>query len=377
MKLSRIRAIARKEFLHVARDSRSLALAFGIPVLQLILFGYALTLDVNNVPIVVIDRSGTVISRDFVSRFTGSPYFKLKGSVNDYAALEREIDAGRAMAGLVIPSDFGRKVAAGREAEAQMIFDGSDSNTATIAMNYADSIVLGYSQEITVRAMRLAGGSAMQAPLDIRPRVWYNTDMQSKNFIIPGLIAVIMMTIAALLTSLTVAREWECGTMEQLISTPVRGAELVLGKLIPYFIIGMTDMLIVVLMAEFHFGVHLKGSVGLMFGMAAVFLVGTLSLGILISIVAKNQLLASQMAMVMTYVPSMLMSGFVFAIANMPKTLQMISYLVPARYFVALLRGIYLKGVGLDVLKGEAAMLVAFSVLMLSLAIIKFKKKLV
>jgi ABC-2 type transport system permease protein len=255
--------------------------------------------------------------------------------------------------------------------------DGSDSNTATIAMNYADSITLGYSQEILIRAMRLSGGGAVHAPLDVRPRVWYNIDMQSKNFIIPGLIAVIMMAIAALLTSLTVAREWETGTMEQLISTPVRGPELILGKLLPYFAIGMTDMLIVVLMAEFHFGVHLKGNVALLFCMAALFLVGALSLGMLVSITTKNQLLASQTAMAATFVPSMMLSGFVFAIANMPKVLQLVSYLIPARYFVALLRGIYLKGVGLDVLRNEAAMLAVFSAVMLSLSIIKFKKKMV
>jgi len=377
MKLRRIWAVAKKEFLHVLRDARSLAMAFGIPVLQLVLFGYALTLDVNDVPIVVIDRSGTVLSRDFVSRFAGSPYFKLRGSVRNYKELEHEIDAGRALAGLVIPSDFARDIEAGRGAEAQIIFDGGDSNTATIAMGYADSIAGAYSQEITIRAMRLAGGAALKPPLDVRPRVWYNTDMQSKNFIIPGLIAVIMMTIAALLTSLTVAKEWESGTMEQLISTPVRGPELVIGKLIPYFTIGMADMLIVVLVAQYHFGVRIQGNAALLFLTAAVFLVGALSLGILVSITAKKQMLASQLAMVLTFVPSLLLSGFVFAIANMPKVLQLISYAVPARYFIALIRGIYLKGVGIDVLKAEAATLAVFSAIMLAAAVGKFRKKLV
>jgi ABC-2 type transport system permease protein len=213
--------------------------------------------------------------------------------------------------------------------------------------------------------------------VDARPRMWFNPDMESRNYIVPGLIAVIMMVITALLTSLTVAREWERGTMEQLISTPVSAAELVTGKLIPYFVIGMVDVAIAVGMGQFLFRVPLRGSVPLLFGMAAVFLWGVLSLGLLISIVTKTQVLASQLAMMITYVPSFLLSGFVYSIANMPEPIQMVSYAVPARYFVALLRGIYLKGIGLEILGPQAALLGAFSVAMYAIAIAKFKKKLV
>jgi ABC-2 type transport system permease protein len=377
MRARRFWAITRKEFIHIIRDPRSLGMAIAIPMLLLVLFGYALTLDVDNVAIVVWDRSNTVESRDFVSRFDGSPYFKVIGNAGNYHDLERAIDRGDAIGGLIIPEDFGARAHFGQNAAAQMIVDGSDSNTATIALGYADAVTLAYSQDILLRGMKRMNGITMRPPLDIRPRVWFNTDMESRNYIIPGLIATIMMVIAALLTSLTVAREWERGTMEQLISTPVRGSELIFGKLTPYFVIGMVDVTIAVLMGQFLFHVPLRGSVALLFGIAAVFLFGVLSMGILISVVAKTQLFASQVAMVLTFLPTIILSGFMFAITNMPKTLQYVTYAVPARYFITLLKGIYLKGIGLEIMKGEAALLVAFGILMALLANIKFKKKLV
>ena len=221
-----------------------------------------------------------------------------------------------------------------------------------------------------------ATGAKLRLPLEARPRVWFNPELQSKNYIIPGLIAVIMMVIAALLTSLTIAREWERGTMEQLIATPVQGGELILGKLVPYFAIGMLDVLLAVLMGEFVFHVPLRGSVALVFGMASIFLIGTLAMGMLISIVLKNQLLASQVAMVTTFLPAFLLSGFMFAIANMPKPIQIATHIIPARYFIALLRGIYLKGVGLEILGGQAALLTVYAIVMVALANAKFRKKL-
>ncbi|MGB7630267.1 MAG: ABC transporter permease, partial [Candidatus Deferrimicrobium sp.] len=227
-----------------------------------------------------------------------------------------------------------------------------------------------------IREARVGGTGTLRDPLEVRPRVWFNADMESKNYIVPGLIAVIMMVIAALLTSLTVAKEWETGTMEQLISTPILARELVLGKLLPYFVLGMLDVLLAVGMGEFLFRVPLRGSLALLFGMAAVFLAGVLSMGMLISIVTKSQLLASQLAIVLTFLPSFLLSGFMYAIRNMPKGIQVVTYAIPARYFVTLLKGIYLKGVGLSILAGEAALLTAFSMTMVLLATRKFKKKL-
>jgi ABC-2 type transport system permease protein len=376
MSLGRIRAVARKEFLHVVRDPRSLGMAVAIPMLMLLLFGYALTLDVDNVPLIVWDQNETPESRELTSRFELSPYFHVCRHIDRPAEIDAAMDRREAMAALVIPRQFAADLAAGRDAAVQWIVDGSDSNTATIAIGYAEVIVQIYAQDIAARQLQRVTGRGLRVPLDVRPRVWFNADLQSRNFIVPGLIAVIMMVIGALLTSLTMAREWERGTMEQLISTPVKGPELILGKLIPYFAIGMLDVLLAVLMGEWLFGVPLRGNVALLFGLSAVFLVGALAMGMTISIVAKSQLLASQVAMVATFLPAFLLSGFMFAIANMPAAIRMITYIVPARYFVVILKGIYLKGVGLEILAGQAALLAAYGTMVTLLAVKRFKKKL-
>ena len=376
MSFRRLLAIARKEFLHIRRDPRSMGMAVAIPMLLILLFGYALTLDVDNVPIAVWDQSVSPESRELVSRFDGSRYFAVRLGAEGYPDIERAIEAGQVMAAVVIPRDFSARMSTGRVAAVQFLIDGSDSNTATIALGYAESVTLGYSRDIAFRGARVGGTDTLRDPLEVRPRVWFNADMKSKNYIIPGLIAIIMMVIAALLTSLTVAKEWETGTMEQLISTPIRARELVLGKLLPYFAVGMLDVLIAVGMGEFLFQVPLRGSVALLFGMAAVFLAGALSMGMVISIVTKSQLLASQLAMVLTFLPSFLLSGFMYNIGNMPKSIQVVTHIIPSRYFVTLLKGIYLKGAGLSVLLGEAALLAAFGVTMVLLASRKFRKKL-
>jgi len=377
MKPLRVWAVARKEFIHVIRDPRSLGMGIAIPMLLLLLFGYALTLDVDNVPLVVWDQSESPASRQLVSGFLGSRYFLLRSYVHNYPEVEQAVDSRRALMALIIPRDFSGRIESGRLAPVQIIVDGSDSNTATIAMGYADVVALAYSQGVAVNTLRRTGGRMIQTPVDLRPRVWFNADMESKNYIIPGLIAVIMMVIAALLTSLTVAREWESGTMEQLISTPLKGSELILGKLLPYFAIGMLDVLLAVVMGQFLFRVPLRGNVALLFAMAAIFLAGALSLGMVISIVTKSQLLASQLAMVLTFLPSFLLSGFMYAIGNMPHAIQLVTYLIPARYFVALLKGIYLKGIGLEILALEAGLLTVFGAAMVLFANLKFKKKLV
>jgi ABC-2 type transport system permease protein len=376
MKLHRIRAIARKEFLHVFRDPRSLGMGIAIPMLLLFLFGYALTLDVDRVPLVVWDQSQTQASRDLVSRFTGSRYFSLRGYMDNYRDIERAIDTRKALIAVIIPVNFARLVESGSKAQVQVLLDGSDPNTATFALGYADSVVRGYSRDISIRQLgRIAGTEPRVGQLDVRPRVWFNADMVSKNYIFPGLIAVIMMIIAALLTSLTVAREWETGTMEQLISTPLTGPELIAGKLVPYFTIGILDLVLSVLAGVFIFDIPLRGSLTLLFAMSVIFLIGALSLGILISIIAKSQLLASQLALIATMLPAFLLSGFIFPIDNMPAVIQGITHIVTARYFVTILRDIYLKDVGLGVMAGEAGLLVVFSVLVIALSIRKFRKR--
>jgi len=376
MNLRRIKAVAKKEFLHIVRDPRSLGMGIAMPMLLLFLFGYALTLDVDRVPLIVWDQSDTRLSREYVSRFTGSRYFSLQRHTDNYRDIEHAIDSREALIALIIPFDFARRLETGRSAPVQAILDGSDPNTATFALGYAESVTSGFSRDISLRQLRLqAGGEPRLARLDVRPRVWFNADMVSRNYIFPGLIAVIMMIIAALLTSLTVAREWETGTMEQLISTPVTGPELIAGKLVPYFAIGILDLILSVLVGELVFDIPLRGSFWLLFLMSCVFLVGALSLGMLISIVARSQLVASQVALVATMLPAFLLSGFIFPIDNMPAPIRAITHLITARYFVSILRGIYLKDVGLVSMAGEVILLMVFALLVLALSVRKFRKR--
>ena len=377
MNLRRIKAVAKKEFTHVLRDPRSLGLGIAIPMLLLFLFGYALTLDVDKVPLIVWDQSNTDSSRELISRFGGSRYFQLKKYTDNYRDIERAIDRREALIALVIPADFARLLETGNKAPVQAILDGSNSNTATIALGYAENAALSFSRDVMIEQAHHNGMNSSIGQLDIRPRIWFNADMISRNYIFPGLIAVIMMVIAALLTSLTVAREWETGTMEQLISTPLKGPELIIGKLIPYFTIGIIDLVLAILVGQFAFQVPLNGSLILLLGMSLLFLIGTLSLGILISIVTKNQRLASQLALVSTMLPAFLLSGFIFPIDNMPLVIRGITHIIVARYFVTILRGIYLKDVGLEVLWGEALFLALFTVIVLAMAIRKFRKKII
>lgn len=376
MNVVRLKAVARKEVIHVLRDPRSLGLAVGIPMLMIILFGYALTVDVDHVPLVVWDQSQTKESREYLARFIASRYFDFEGNVDTYREVERAIDTRRAYLGLVLPADFASRLAAGKTTPVQAIIDGSDANTAALVLGFTQAITVSFNQAVSLEQLQRAIGQPPTQPVDFRPRVWFNPDLESKNYIIPGLIAMIMGLIAALLTSLTIAREWERGTMEQLISTPLKSSELIVGKLAPYFVIGMFDVLIAVIMAVFLFHVPLRGSVPLLFGMAALFIVGTLSQGILISTVAKQQLLASQLAMISTFLPAFLLSGFIFAISNMPIAVQVVTHLVPARYFVSLVKGIYLRGVGLETLWPDALFLLIFAMIAMGAAILKFKKRL-
>ena len=374
MNLQRVFAIIRKEFVHIIRDPLSLAMAIAMPVLLIFLFGSSLSLDVDKVPLVIWDQNRTSDSREFIGRFTGSRYFLLSGYVNSYGEIEQSIDKREAMLALIIPNDFSRKLETGQKADAQLIVDGSDSNTATIAIGYAKTVTDGYTSSLLLKAVQRQGEKKVAIPLEAKPRIWFNQNMQAKNYIIPGLIAVIMMVIAALLTSLTVAREWENGTMEQLLTTPLQPRELILGKLVPYFTIGMFDVLLAVLIGEFLFQVPLRGNGALVFAMAALFLPGALTMGMLAGIVTRSQLVASQLAMVLTFLPSFLLSGFMYSIANMPPFLQGLTYVVPARFFVTILKRIYLKGAGLEMLIIEAVGLVIFAVVLIVVANIKLKK---
>lgn len=375
--LRRITAVGRKEFLHVLRDPRSLALGILMPLIMLFLFGYALTLDVDRVPLAVWDQSGTSQSRELISRFEGSRYFSLRSHAVSYADLERAVDRREALIALVIPADFADRLERSDGPTVQVILDGSDPNTATIAQGYAEAIVLTWSRRIVIQQLQRRAPQAVSTPqLEVRPRVWFNSDLVSRNFIFPGLIPVIMMIVAALLTSLSMAREWETGTMEQIVTMPVRKSELIVGKLAPYFCIGVLDLLLAVGVGYWVFGVPLRGSLLLLSALSLLFLVGALSVGMLISIIAKSQLLASQLALLVTVLPAFLLSGFIFPLENMPAPIQAVSHIVVARYFVTILRGIYLKDVGLGVLWPQALFLLGFALLILAISVRKFKKKL-
>lgn len=367
-------AIARKEFLHILRDPLSLYLALAIPVLLLLLFGYALSLDVDGVPVVVQDGDRTVESRALVERFAGSRYFTVVAVAERGEELDRSILRSKALVGLVMLPGFGAELKAGKTATVQLVLDGSDSNTANIALGYAYSLVTLYGAELRAAARERLGAPEVKG-IEPRVRVMFNSDLKSRNYIVPGLIAVILMIIAAVLTSLCVAREWENGSMEQLLSTPLRPTEFLLGKLAAYFAVGMVDMTICILAGVYLFGVPLRGSALLLVGSAALFLFGALCWGILISTVTRNQVMAYQLSMISSFLPAFLLSGFVYALENMPPMIQLVSRLVPARYFVTLLKGVFLKGIGVELLWGELAALTVYGALVFTVAVRKMRAK--
>ena len=375
MSFLRLRAVARKEFLHIRRDPRSLAIALVLPLVALLLFGWALTLDVDRIPTYVYDRDGTPESRAMIDQFRGSRYFDVRGYVHTYAPVDVDVDRSRILLAIVVPRDFGRAVQEGREADIQAIFDGSDSNTAAIALGYTQGVVSAYAARLRSDAQVRRGAGKLKAAVDPRVRVLYNADLKSKNFIVPGLIAVTMMIIAAMLTSLTVAREWETGTMEQLLSTPVRPVELILGKLSAYFALGIADMVTCVVVGVFVFGVPLRGSVWFLFFSSCLFLFGALCLGILVSTLARSQLLAYQLGVLTSFLPGFLLSGFIYSIENMPKAIQAVTYIVPARYFVTILKGVFLKGAGIQILATETAFLAVYAIVVAGIAVRKMRQK--
>lgn len=376
MNFRRLRAIARKEFLHVLRDVRSLMLALALPLVMLLMFGYALTLDVDRIPAYVYDQDRTPQSRELIDQFRGSRYFQITGAVNDYGSIERMVDRSKILIGIVVPRDYSRKLLEGRETDVQILLDGSDSNTASIALGYADAIIQSFGAQLRSGAQMRLGGQPMKIPVDVRTRVWYNSDLKSKNYIVPGLIAVSMMIIASLLTSLTIAREWENGTMEQLLSTPVRPMELVLGKLLAYFTIGLLDMLICLFVGVVVFSVPFRGSIPFLFLSSCVFLFGALCTGVFISAATRSQLIAYQLSLLTSFLPAFLLSGFIYSITNMPRVIQVISSIVPARYFIRIVTSVFLKGVGFEVLYMELFFLLLYATIVCIGASRKMRQKL-
>lgn len=361
MKFSRLVAMARKEWIQLRRDPRSMTLAFVLPLFMVVFFSYAISWDLNNIRLGVVDEDRSPESRALVERFTASGYFSVVSTPARPGDAEQLLIGGAAQAVLHIPPGF----AQGRRAAVQFLLDGSDANSATVALTYADALAAGFTTAATVPS----------PPLTIQARVWYNETLRSRNMIVPGLIAVIMSIIAAMLTALTIAREWERGTMEQLAATPVGRSEVVLGKLVPYLLIGLLDVALVAGVGVVVLGVPFRGNLLALFGLTTLFLLGALGLGIFISATIKSQVLATQVAMVATYLPALLLSGFMFAIANMPPALRAATWLVPARYFVAVTRSLFLKGTGPAELWPQALAMLIFASAGIGLAIRSFRKE--
>jgi len=364
---NRIIPLIRKETLHIIRDPRSLYLALGLPIVLLILFGYAITFDVKNIPIAVVDQDNSVLSRDLISRIASSNYFDLLYLLNTYSGTDRLLDEGRVKIILSIPSFFSRDISRKQDTPVQVLVDGSDNNTAQIAIGYVSGILQLFSSNIIMEKLNKDGPMPIEGipPINVEPRVWYNPDLKSTNFIIPGLIAVLMMVIAAMMTSLTIAREWEIGTMEQLIATPARPHEIIIGKLTPYYFLGLLQTSFVILIGTFLFKVPLRGNILFLFCVSSLFLACGLGIGLFISTVTKSQQLAFMMSIIFTLLPSFLLSGFIFPVSSMPQIVRFFTYLVPAKYFLVVLRGIFLKGIGLNILWPEVVSLILFASLII------------
>lgn len=376
MSLTRFLAVAKKEILQVLRDSRSLVIVLMMPVILVLLFGYGVSLDLKHLPIYVYDRDGSQQSQDLLKRFQASNYFDIVRVVSNYSELTGAIDAGQAKMGIVIPWDFSQRLHDGRSAQVQALIDATDDNTANVVMGYAQAVVQGYSSDVQLDWLRDRGQISQPVPLRVETRTWYNENLESSAFIVPGVLALVMSVIGAFLTSLTIAREWERGTMEQLISTPVTPLEIMFGKLVPYFAIGMIDVIVCAGIALYWFHVPFRGSFLTLLISSALFMIVVLSMGFFISVIAKNQLAASQLALLATFLPAFLLSGFLYAIEQMPVVLQWITRILPARYYVSVLKKIFLKGSPTALLYSDLVPLAIFTFVLALLATSSFHKRL-
>lgn len=367
--------IMRKEFIQLRRDRRMFFIVFFSPVIQLFLLGYAANLDIRNIPIVFCDLDATRTSRDFLARFPASGYFSLQATVDRLEDVDAYIDRGKASLAVILPRGMGRKLAGGESVRVQIIVDGAESQSAIVGLNYATMIGLQYSHQILLDRLHSTPSGLSIGGVEPEVRVWYNPELRSRNFMIPGVLAMVLMIITMMLTSLGIVKEREQGTMEQLMVTPLRSHELILGKLLPFFLIGLIEIGVVVAVAVFWFGVPVKGSVWLLFGLSPTFMLTTLGLGLFISTISRNQ----QQAMLTAaffIIPQIILSGFVFPIENMPRLIQWLTYVIPLRYFLVIIRGLFLKAAGWGALWDETAALVVFGLVILGLSILRFRKNL-
>jgi ABC-2 type transport system permease protein len=372
----RIVTMLRKEFRSVFRDPRMRMVIFGIPVIQTLIFGYAVTMDVRHVRLVLLDRDNTPASRELVARFTGSDYFDVVTRTESEAEARAEIDGASAAAVLQINAGYAANLRAGRAAPVQLIVDGSDSNTARLVLNYSAIIAGTYNRVLVLEsALRRAGRPFPAGSVDLRTRAWFNENLESRNYFVPGVMAVLVMLISLMLTSMAIVREKEVGTIEQIMVTPIRPLEFMLGKFAPFIVIGFVDVALVTLVGVFWFDIPIRGSFWLLLLGAAVFLLSTLGIGLFISTVSSTQ----QQAMMTTFFfffPAMLLSGFIYPIANMPRIVQWLTLLDPLRYFLIIIRGVFLKGIGFDVLWPELAALLVLGLAVMAFAVSRFHKTL-
>jgi ABC-2 type transport system permease protein len=376
MRLHRLAAIATKEVLQIVRDVRSVAIVVAMPIAMMLAFGYGISLDVKHLPVYVFDREGSQQSQDLLKQFRASEYFDVKKAVDNYPALIRALDNGACKLAIVVPHDFSLRLNAGGPVSIQALIDATDSNTANIALAYSQAVIQTYSQRLQVDWVQRHGQRKIRPPISVEARTWFNESLESMVNIVPGVVVIVMAVIGVFLTALTIAREWERGTMEQLISTPVTELELMLGKLAPYFVIGMLDTCLCVGFGILWFGVPFRGSWSIFFLASALFLIVVLSLGYFFSVVAKSQLAASQISLLATFLPAFLLSGFLFPIDQMPVAVQAVTYIMPARYYMDLIRNVFLKGSPITLLVKELLALAFLSCLLVVVATRIFKKKL-
>lgn len=371
--------IIKKEFIQIMRDPISLAAVIMIPIIQLLLFGYAVSFDIKHIPMGIFDQSHTQESRQLISAVTASSYFVIRDRADSRSGITDALGRGDIKIGVIVPPDFARALNAGRTADVQVLIDGTDANVGGVALGYFISAAQGYSLDLTRRLLNGQGASGLLGNFPLlsqRLRVWYNQTLRTENFIVPGLIATILMILGVLMTSQSVAREYERGTMEQLIVSPVKVYELIVGKLVPYIAIGFVQVALVTLIAVSVFHVPLRGSLLLLTFTTFLFLLSAMGIGFLFSAVTKSQQVAMQMSFVGTMLPSLLLSGFIYPISSMPLALRVFSYVVPAKYFLVVLRGIFLKDMGASALWGQILIMLLISVVVLALCIAKTKKSL-
>lgn len=374
--LIRIFAIMRKEFIHIRRDPRTLTIVIILPIFQLLIFGYAVTSDVKHLPLAVFDQDRTAASRALIEAYRNSGYFDIAYYVSTHDEIAYLIDAGLARAGLTIPPGYSSRLARREQAEVGFIIDGSDPTIANTALASASAIGQAHGAALLQTALRRGGTLPGLLPgVEVRTRVWYNPDMRSANYMVPALIGLILQTLTALLTAVAIVREREQGTLESLIVTPIRSAELVLGKIVPYVVLAFMDMILILVVGTYWFHVPINGSVALLLALAALFLMSSLGIGLLVSSAAHTQQEAMMMAF-FTILPSVFLSGFMFPIASMPPVLQWLSKVIPLTYFLVIDRGIVLKGNGIDILLPQVTMLTVLGVIILSLAVLRFRKRL-